>query len=319
MNPDWMELNVFCDLSHLGLLAVRGADAASFLQGQLTCDVREVCQQRSLLGAHCSPKGRILTLFRLFCRDDALFIRLPIESLEATLKRLRMYVLRAKVQIEDASHGLDRIGIAGPAAEAQLQKTFGSIPAKINDVVQLDDITLIRVPGIQPRFEMYGQAFRLKAVSNNWPMNESARAVWEFLDIVAGIPTIYPQTADAFLPQMVNLQLLDGVSFRKGCYPGQEIIARTQHLGKLKRRMYRAHISADLSPKPGDELFTQHLGSSENAGRIVAAAPHPKGGHEVLAVVLIACAEGAAIRLGDAQGPLLDFKPLPYPFEDMPG
>jgi tRNA-modifying protein YgfZ len=135
----------------------------------------------------------------------------------------------------------------------------------------------------------------------------------ELLDIRAGIPTIYDRTADAFVPQMANMQLIDGVSFNKGCYTGQEVVARMQYLGKLKRRMYLAEVESDTPPQPGDELFSTSTTSQQGSGSVVAASPLGGGRYEILAVVEVRSAESGEVRLSD-HGPVLQFKALPYPF-----
>jgi folate-binding protein YgfZ len=135
---------------------------------------------------------------------------------------------------------------------------------------------------------------------------------WRLLDILAGLPAVYPETVEAFVPQMLNLQHLGGISFKKGCYTGQEIVARTQYLGKLKRRMVLARVDSPTPPCPGDPLFSPHVGPSQSAGQLADAAHHPEGGYAVLAVALIELAEQQALHLGDASGPILHLKPLPY-------
>jgi folate-binding protein YgfZ len=138
---------------------------------------------------------------------------------------------------------------------------------------------------------------------------------WRLLDILAGIPTIYPETVEAFVPQMINLDVLDGISFQKGCYTGQEVVARTHYLGKLKRRMVLARVDGDDPPRPGDALFSPQADASQSAGRLVDVAKHPDGGYAVLAVALIERTEQGVLQLGDASGPVLKLERLPYPFD----
>lgn len=312
--------DIVCDLSHLGLIAARGPDAEAFLQGQFSNDIYQVTPQHSQLSAYCNPKGRMLATFRLFQRDNSYYLRMPRGKVEPLLKRLRLYLLRARVTLQDASDEWVRIGLAGPHMEALLQDILGALPIQADDVSTIRGMTVIRLPGIEPRFEIHGE---LKDLSDLWitlasrvtPVGQEA---WRLLDILAGIPTLYPETTEAFIPQMTNMQLINGVSFKKGCYTGQEVVARTHYLGKLKRRMYRAHLDSAVSPKPGDELFSPEIGESQSAGQIVDACPHPNGGYEVLAVVLIDCAEGGTVLLGGENGAALVFKPLPYRFEDSP-
>jgi folate-binding protein YgfZ len=317
----WTGLNegdLCSDLSDRGLIAVHGTDAVSFLQGQLTCDVRQATLDHSLLGAFCSPKGRALASFRLFQRGDELYLELPRELVELTLNRLRKYVLRAQVTLEDASDRLIHCGVAGPHAEDLLNERFGALPETVNGVIHATGegsaITAIRLPGTLTRFELHGMLPDMqqlwKSLKND--VTFTGREPWRLLDILAGIPTIYPETVEAFTPQMINLDLLEGISFQKGCYTGQEVVARTHYLGKLKRRMILARVECAHSPCPGDVLFSPQADASQGAGRIVDAVEHPDGGYAVLAVALIECAEQGILRLGNADGPMLHLEPLPY-------
>lgn len=314
--------DVCCDLSHLGLIAARGPDAETFLQGQLTCDVRQITPDRSLPGAHCTPKGRVFASFRLFARENAYYLELPRELLEPALSRLRKYVLRTKVTLEDASDALLRMGVAGPGVAMRIGAVLGVTPETTNHVATAEmisphRITVIRLPGPTPRFELHGVARELSAVWNSLAPNvvPVGAEPWRLLDILAGTPIVYPETVEAFVPQMLNLQLLDGIGFQKGCYVGQEIVARTHYLGKLKRRMYLAHVNSPAPPRPGDPLFSPQADPSQSAGQLVDAARYPDGGYAVLAVAPIEYAEHGALQLGDASGPVLRLKPLPYEFE----
>ncbi len=321
-NPD-LELrvvtsgDVICDLSHQGLLAAHGEDAREFLQAQLTNDVRRVDERRSQLSAYCTPKGRMLAVFRLFLRESHFYMEMPRMLVEPTLARLRKYVLRSRVALEDASDGLVRMGLSGPKAERELAEAAGAAPpAEVDGVAHADGLTIIRIPGPHPRFEIHGE---LEPVRRLWTRLDVRAAPvgvepWTLLDILAGIPTVLPPTVEAFVPQMANLHAVGGLSFEKGCYPGQEVVARMQYLGKLKRRMYRFHVDGERAPGPGDDLYAPAGEVPEQSvGKVVAAAPWPDGGWELLAVVQIASAEGGGtLHLGSPEGPPLEPRPLPY-------
>lgn len=319
----WAALHgdICSDLSCRGLIGAQGPDADSFLQGQLTCDVREVTPNRSRIGAYCNPKGRVLACFRLFRREDALYLELPRTLVESTLARLRRYVLRAKVRLEDASDDWTRMGVAGPNAAVLLTKLLGAVPQTADEVVQAPAdsraITVIRLPGSMPRFEVHGPLVEMRVLWTGLDpdITFTGPEPWRLLDILAGMPTVYPETVEAFVPQMLNLQLLDGISFQKGCYTGQEIVARTHYLGKLKRRMVLARVDSPTPPRPGDPLFSPQADASQSAGQLADACPHPDGGYAVLAVALIECAEHGTLRLGNAGGPALRLEPLPYEFD----
>jgi len=300
-----------CDLSHLGLIRARGEEAATFLQGQLTNDTRLISPARAQLSAWCSPKGRMMASFLAFQYGDDLYLQVAADRLEAVLKRLRLFVLRTRVELSDASDELVRIGVAGDCAPALLGDP---VPGEAFAVQRRGELAVIRLPGDRPRFEVVGP---VAAVRQLWERAEAratpaAAGYWSLLDIRAGVPTVFDETADAFVPQMTNLQLIDGVSFTKGCYTGQEVVARMQYLGRLKRRMYYARIAGAQPPAPGTELYAPGSESGQGTGRIVAAQPSPDGGTEALAVVEIASAEGGEVRLGGPDGPALQFLPLPY-------
>ncbi|MCP5197606.1 MAG: folate-binding protein YgfZ [Gammaproteobacteria bacterium] len=310
-----------CDLSYWGLIAVQGLDTDLFLQGQLTCDVRQVTPDRSVLGAFCSPKGRVLTCCRLFRREETIYVELPQELLEPNLTRLRKYVLRAKVTLKDASDDLVRFGVAGPHAATLLTRLLGIIPDVVGGVVHTTTdrpgITVIRLPGGVPHFELHGPCPEMQALWETLDGDTISTGVepWRLLNILTGVPTIYPETVEAFVPQMINLQCLDGVSFQKGCYTGQEVVARMRYLGKLKRRMYLAQVDSLNPPHPGDPLFSLQTDISQSAGRLVDVVRHPDGGYAVLAVALIECAERGVLQLGDANGPMLRVESPPYGFD----
>ena len=302
------------DLSHLGLIRVSGEDKLGFLQGQLTNDINKVSPSLSPLSSYCCPKGRMLASFRILQRDEDLLIMLPLELLEATLKRLRMFVLRSQVTLEDASNALARIELSGACAADLLPL---DPPTADNGSVSQDGYTIVRTPGDRPRFQVIAgpedmQALWKEAQQTATP---TARQAWALLDIRAGIPTVYQQNIEAFVPQMANLQLLDGVSFTKGCYTGQEVVARMQYLGKLKRRMYRVRVDTGQPLEPGMELFSASSDSGQGAGRVVDAAASPDGGYEALVVTPISCAEADDLQLGDAGGPPLQLLDMPYPLE----
>ena len=250
--------NVLADLSHLGLIAASGNETVSFLQGQFTNDVQQVTAQHSQLTAYCNPKGRMLASMRLFRREDRYFLSLPRSVLEPTLKRLRMFVLRSDVTLEEASDEMARFGLAGPDAESLLGARLPTLPANVDEVVQHAQLSVIRIPGLQARFEIHGPPSELTALWQTLHADGATpvgHPAWSWLDTVAGVPTVVPETVEAFVPQMANLHSLGGISFTKGCYTGQEVVARMHYLGKLKRRMYRAHADIETPPAPGEPIY----------------------------------------------------------------
>ncbi|MEJ1354297.1 MAG: folate-binding protein YgfZ [Candidatus Sedimenticola sp. (ex Thyasira tokunagai)] len=314
---DFPECALF-DLSHLGLIEIKGDDAETFLQGQTTNDVTKLTTQQSQLSSLCTPKGRMLANFRLLMRDDAYLLQLPVSVHGAIIKRLSMYILMSKVVITDAGDRLVRIGVAGDCAPALLEKHFSTLPTNSGEVLQEKNCTLIKHPGSTSRFEIIGEA---ECIIDLWSALATAAVpgspdLWPLYDLRAGIPTIFQETSEAFIPQMANMDLIDGVSFTKGCYTGQEIVARMKYLGKLKRRMYLAHIDDDQRPLPGDDLFSSSSTSGKGAGKVVDARPSPYGGYELLAEMEISGYEGNDMHLGSEEGPKLEFRELPYVFDE---
>jgi folate-binding protein YgfZ len=309
---------VLSDLSHLGLIHFLGEDAQSFLQGQLSCDVKQVNASAALYGGYCNPKGRLLASFLIWSQSSSngggYVMQLPAELGPGIQKRLAMYVLRAKVKLADTSDTQIRLGVAGDDAEALVRKNLGEIPASRLGVIQGESASIIRLA--QNRFELVVVPEKAPAIweglsKDAVPVGASC---WDWLEIKAGIPVITPATQEQFVPQMTNLEAIGGVSFQKGCYPGQEIVARSQYLGKIKRRMYLANIRPGISENPveaGDELFGADMGE-QSVGMVVNASPSPDGGFDVLAVIQTSSVEATRVRWKSLAGPSLEIAPLPY-------
>jgi folate-binding protein YgfZ len=306
--------SIITDLSHYGLLQAAGADATQFLQNQTGNDVQKINSQYSQLNSYCSPKGRMYAVFRLFRAGDSFLLRMPAELIPSVHKRLQMFVLMSKVKLSPAGDGWLRIGAAGPLATEALQGELGVAPQTVNAVgtTTHDGLIVIRVPGNQ-RYEIYGPPETLEALWRRLSVRLTpvGRDAWPLLDILNGIPTVYARTSEHFVPQMANLQLIDALSFKKGCYPGQEVVARMQYLGKLKRRMYRFEFEAAAAPEPGTEIVAIVEGAPHETGEIVDA--RPLGGSRYTALAVLQSSNLVqALRLGDAAGPELVLKPLPY-------
>ncbi len=304
-----------CDLSHLSWIHATGVDASSFLHGQLTNDLETLPASRSQLSAYCNPKGRMLCLFRISRHRDGFLLQLPGELSAAVLKRLTMYVLRAKVTLQSLDQELASLGVHGTAAAELLARQLGPLPPGPDGVAtDPNGIQVLALPGIdQARYQVVAPATQLKEI---WRALASriptvAGWSWSWLDIVTGIPQIWSATSEEFIPQMANLDLIGGVSFKKGCYPGQEIVARMHYLGRLKQRMIRAHVEAYAQPGPADRLYAGE-GSAQSAGTLVDAHPAPDGGFDLLAVVQLAALTEGELHLGASDGPTLERCGLPY-------
>ncbi|GJL75403.1 folate-binding protein YgfZ [Nitrosomonas sp.] len=304
---------ILTDLSHYGLLCFSGNDTRMFLQSQLSCDVMEVGVDKAQYGSYCTPKGRVLANFTLWQRNEEWMMQLPVSLCAAIQKRLSMFVLRSKVQINDCSEQWIRIGVAGIEA-----------CKRIEDVMEtsLQTCRQLRVTHAPQASIFCYTPSRLELIVSEtyadelWQtLSRNARPVgaacWDWLQIRAGIPVILTPTQEQFLPQMINLDLVGGVSFKKGCYPGQEIVARTQYLGKLKRRMFLANIATNNPVSAGDDLFGIE-NNDQSCGKIVNAAPAPSGGYDVLAVIQQSSVDAGKIYWKNPCGPVLNIDALPY-------
>jgi folate-binding protein YgfZ len=304
---------VVCDLTPLGVLRVAGPDAADFLQGQLTSDVLSLAPGASQLTAWCSPKGRMLANFLVRRIDGAAFeLMLPLTLLDTVRTRLSLFVLRSKLTIGDASGASVRVGVGGPDASVAIRGVFGDAPALLRSMATTDGaVVALRGGG----FVVHTEPQQATALWDR--LAAAARPagfpVWQWLTIQAGVPVITPPTADRFVPQTANWDALDGVSFQKGCYTGQEIVARTQYLGRLKERLVLAHVDADAdAPAPGDRLYSPAFGD-QPCGTVVNAASAPGRGADLLAVLQLAARDDGAVHLGAPDGRELALLPLPYP------
>jgi len=303
-------------LSQLSVLEFSGADATPFLQGQLSCDVELAARNGvSTYGSYCTPKGRMLASFLLIPSAAGWYMVLSSSIAASIQKRLGMFVLRSKVKIISGAQTYSLIGVGGSDAVTRLGEWFTEVPLEPHQVstgktTEDPELTIICLPGqrwllISPTAST-NNIFR--AISTS--LKTVGVAAWELTDIRKGIPLITAKTQEQFIPQMASLELIGGVSFKKGCYPGQEIVARTQYLGKLKRRLYLAHVDDDAMA--GDELHSDDVQGQSN-GMVVNAAPAPGGGCDVLAVVQEDSAIHSRVHLRSANGALLQFLPLSYP------
>ncbi len=311
-----MRQPVYSALDGLGVIAVSGDDAARFLHGQLSNDVEHLTADRLLLAGYCSAKGRLLATFRLWRDERAIYLLLPRELLPGVLKRLSMFVLRAKARLADASDGWRAWAVLGAGAESKLRAIAGVVPAAAGQCVQFGGARLARLHGsarLPERFLVLApvpEAEQLAATLSVQPGAGEGAFWWSEID--AGIPTVFAATQEKFVPQMINFELVGGVSFSKGCYPGQEVVARSQYRGKLKRRMQLAHCT-EAAPA-GADVFAP--GDAEATGTVVMAASAPGGGFDLLIECPLEKTE-APLRLGAPDGPVLALRTLPYDLVDV--
>jgi folate-binding protein YgfZ len=306
---------VLCDLGQFGTLRVSGEEALPFLQNLLSNDIREVSGTHAQLSSLNTAKGRMLATLLIWREGGDYLLQLPRSLCEAIRKKLSMYVLRTKVTISDASDEIISLGLSGEKAQEMLRSQFGELPQFPFGCIATAQGSAINISAT--RWQLNAPAARAAELWSALSRHAQpvGSACWDWLNIRSVIPVILPQTQEQFVAQMVNLELIGGVSFNKGCYPGQEIVARMQYLGKLKRRMFLAHLDSSDAPQAGDELFSADM-EGQSSGMIVNAAPAPGGGNDVLASVQISSHDTQAIHWKSLQGEELQFLPLPYPLPD---
>jgi tRNA-modifying protein YgfZ len=306
------DATVVVPLLHLGLIRSAGADSAPFLHNLLSNDVKKLPDDAAQWNSFNTPKGRMLASMLLWREAEGHMLALSADIHPAILKKLSMYVLRSKVVLSDAGSDTALVGVSGPEAGATLLAAGLPLPPTSMHLatsgaigcIRLADATFVVVVPIADAHRIYGLLVGAGAT-------RAGTSAWQLAMIRAGLPLITAPTQEEFVAQMLNYEIIGGVSFHKGCYPGQEIVARTQYLGKLKKRMYRVHVSAEQAPLPGADIFTPEFGE-QSAGKVVNVAPSPDGGYEALAVMQMTCAEANDARLGSPAGPKLEFLDLPY-------
>ncbi len=289
---------VVVPLTHLALIEATGEDAKSFLHNQLTSDVNHLGNGQAQHAGWCTAKGRMQASFLTWQQDGRYFLALSGDLQEATQKRLQMFILRAKVKLSALTNSTIMLGISGPQANEALADAGLPCPSAPLATAQQDATTVIRLDAsrlivIAPESAMAAlwQKLSIKARPAGIP-------AWRWLDIQAAFPLVTLATKEEFVPQMADFEKIGGVSFHKGCYPGQEVVARTQYLGKVKRHLYR--LTSEQTLKAGDVLHSPD-NPDQSCGMVMTAAASPAGGYEALAVVQSNFSGN--VRLGALDGP----------------
>jgi folate-binding protein YgfZ len=308
-----IETPVFIALPELGIVSVSGADAVSFLQTQLTSDVARSHADQMQLSGYCTPKGRLLATFHLWRSGETVFLRMPREVIASLVKRLSMFVLRAKAKVTDVSDEWSTHALVGDDASDILADAGIAAPSSPYTSSTSTDVRVDRVlstPSGLHRFLLTQPAGAQLPLPSDIERVTSDR--WWLSEIEAAVPTVFAATQEKFVPQMINFEVLGGVDFKKGCYPGQEIVARSQYLGKLKRRMSVAHVDT-ANVQAAADVFT--AGSEQPVGTVVMAAPSAAGS-ELLFEAPLDRTESGTLHLHGADGPPLTVHPLPYALFD---
>ncbi|RZL95176.1 MAG: folate-binding protein [Variovorax sp.] len=302
-------LNGVTALPLLGVIRAEGPEAANFLNGQLTQDFALLGASEARLAALCTAKGRVIASFiGIRPEPDRVLLVCSRDILPATLKRLSMYVLRAKLKLSDASNEYALHGLAGTALAAN-GVDAGALPGRCSAVGDASVVSLYPSDGV-PRALWVGPA---EGAAPEGHMLDPA--LWQWSEVRSGIVTLTKPVVEAFVPQMLNYESVGGVNFKKGCYPGQEVVARSQFRGTLKRRTYL--VQADAPIAAGQEVFADN-DPEQPVGTVAQAAAAPGGGWAALISIQIAALDAGGLHAGTPDGPVLTVEPLPYPLlEDV--
>jgi tRNA-modifying protein YgfZ len=325
-NPQTVQTNTelpsgVVKLEHLGIIRVTGADAVSFLQGQLTNDVALLPMNESRLAAFCSAKGRMQASFTIYKRpaQDAtqttpdIYMVCSRDILAPTLKRLSMFVMRAKAKLTDVTDAFNIFGLTGNTIHLIAAQAINT-PA----IVIFNTSTVVALPPALGQ----SRALCITPAGDMTPAGEAiSTELWHWGEVHAGIATITAPIVDAFVPQMLNYESVAGVNFKKGCYPGQEVVARSQFRGTLKRRAYVVHIDVTDSQRFVSQEVFHESDAEQPCGMVAQVAKNPNGASEVYSAIVsmqTAAADGGKLTLGSASGATITLLPLPYPLlEDI--
>lgn len=289
---------VLAPLTHLGLIEVSGEDAKAFLHSQFTSDINHLAENQAQHAGWCNAKGRMQASFLAWRQGDRYLLALSADLQEATQKRLQMFVLRSKVKLNSLTDTSVVLGLSGPQAEEVLAdaglpcptESLATAVAGNTTVIRLDALRFVIVAGESEMASLW-QKLSGKARPVGVP-------VWRWLDVQSAFPLVTLATKEEFVPQMADFEKIGGVSFHKGCYPGQEIVARTQYLGKVKRHLFR--LNSQHALKVGDILHSPD-NPDQSCGMVMTVAPSPAGGFEALAVIQSNFADN--VRLCSLDGP----------------
>ncbi len=314
---------VLTSLTHQALLKVTGSEAETFLQGQLSNDLKDVTDSKAQLSAYCDPQGQVLVLFLIFKYQGDFYLNFDGSLKESILKRLQMFVMRADVQFTDVSDTLIQIGFAGEFGDLDIQRRLST---KVKDVYEtgyididgMRDVCVVKVPGPYHRYALFGPAAQMqetwKSLRSNADLTNSYD--WNLLNIAAGVPEVNADTTAQFVAQFLNLDKLDAINFKKGCFPGQEIIARMHYRGKVTKRMFRIRFEESLNLKAGEALVLKDSNDKNHKLTVISENPNIYNGTLCLAIGTLKSLEAVEGDLLTESGAPAILEPLPYSVTD---
>lgn len=308
-----------CLINDQSLILASGNDAASFLHNQLSNDVEHLSANQARYGGYCTPKGRMLASFLYWRHGDNILLQCSASLQPGVQKRLQMFIMRAKASLQDVTDEYAIIGLGGEQVQTFLRSLFDQLPEEINAKSDSAYGTLMRVHDAfeAARYQWVVSHEIFAQIQTEIPaaMQIVDASIWRLGDIHAGIPQVIEKTKEQFVPQMINFELIGGVNFKKGCYPGQEIVARSQYLGKLKRRMAIAAVDAEHI-EAGMEIFSEN-DATQPCGMIVNAERDFDNNFACLIEIKLADQEENKVHLAKVDGTILKFLALPYAYLDI--
>jgi hypothetical protein len=307
-----LKQDIIADLSCFSLVKISGQDAGNFLHGQFSSEINRLAEYTGQFSTWCTPQGRMLANFLLIRTIDDYFLMLHSDLRDRFIQRLKMYILRASVSVQDMGNTMSIIGMRGAHITSLLQASTGAVPQSVLTGVQQENLLLFQLPDESNRILVTGD---YAALTSLWKSTGDAVIPvgiggWILSDILNGIAWVDGNTTEKYMPVEFNMDQLGGISYRKGCFPGQEILARLQYRGKVKQRLQLAFIDREFIVHEGDKLYT--LDGAEAAGVVIRAAGHPGRGTAVMALVNAELAHTGKIQAGEGTHAILDFAPLPY-------
>lgn len=307
-------------LAHDALLEVRGEEALSFLNGQLTNDIKTVTEEKACYSAYCDPKGQVLALMLVFKMADAYYLSFDGSLKDPIQKRLQMFIMRSKVTLTDVSQHWIKIGYAGQFADLEIQRRLDVKVKTLLTTTQAKDenfadLTLVKVPGPYHSYEIFAPVTTAQKAWEALKRNGEATNAqdWRLLKILAGFPTVNALTSGQFIAQFINLDKLEQINFKKGCFPGQEIIARLHYRSQPSKRMFRLKLTQAVDLEPGSELSLLDNNDKKHKFEVVSATADIFAGTQVLAVATVKSLEAAVGQLQSPETGLVTIEPHPYP------
>lgn len=298
-------------LDNYSAISLKGEEQTNYLQGQVTCDVNSSNDDNLLIGAHCNAKGKVFSAFRLINRQSAHLLIQPKASISGSISELKKFGVFAKVEISSTDE-LSFFALVGEKATNILQKNFNQVPDSLTPVIHSNTTTLIYIAGKEARYLLIDESQVLGGIITglNLPIYDSS--VWNLLEINEGFPQISSETSGEYVPQMLNLQAINGISFTKGCYLGQETVARMQYLGKNKRALYSLKTRL-TQPIEGSDVIEKQLGDNWRKAGDILATYQADDGRCYLQAVLNSDLDGnTALRIKSQQESSITVQALPY-------